>query len=486
LLPKKLEIKFFLQIIALILTISVFFKAIIDVDIAYDTWIYHLPFAARIWGIIPAEFYSAEEARFDGFPLLGEFFQGFFWWITQHLQAANLFCYFSLIFYCLFLKIYFQIPLYLSAIALWAIPLVQTHVISCYVDLPANLFLSALILLTYLLYSRPNVNNRRNLWGIFITAAVTANLKFQLIPLVFIVLVVALIRIIWLRWQQNTTARRFYRWLLKLIPTVCLASLLIFAVPIKNTIFYGNPFYPVRIEIAGKVLNHKLGLYQNSPGYLENAPRIKRWLYSVLEINRAPWTLHQYSSDRDRNCMGGFFNAYVVFNIILLAIFWLRNFRSQETKIAVIFSIFMTMIAAFSPQSHELRYYMYWMLVLVSLNLYLISDRQREIQRSNSIKTENIALVYLLVLAIVVTKTHFQYIKPNFYTLNKHIDKYVNPEVIYKIQPGDRICLVNKYPYAFLYSSWFHSNLNYQYSLRWGGFPQIGNPNECRGDEKIL
>ncbi|MGD1920485.1 MAG: hypothetical protein ACFCAD_17325, partial [Pleurocapsa sp.] len=107
----------------------------------------------------------------------------------------------------------------------------------------------------------------------------SSNTKPQLEPLVFVVLGFIVLRIFWLRWQidKNTISS----WLLKVVPISLLASLLIFDTPIKNIVIHGNPFYPVRIEIAGKVLNHALPMYSESPGYLADAPKAQRWLYSI-------------------------------------------------------------------------------------------------------------------------------------------------------------------------------------------------------------
>ena len=265
-----------LELFALFVVISLFLKAIIDVDKNYDTWAYHLPFAARIWRIIPPELYLFEKFThgplFDGFPLLGEFLQGFFWLITQHLQAANLVCFFSLILYIYFLKTYFQIPLYLSAIALVAIPLVLTHSTTCYVDLPGNIGISMLILMTYLLYKQNDFPTKRGLVFIFVAAATASNIKPQLEPLVFLILCFIGFRIIWLRFRHTQAQKK---WLLKAIPIALVASVLIFATPIKNIVLYGNPFYPVRIEVAGIVLNQKLPLYNEAPNALKEASRPK-------------------------------------------------------------------------------------------------------------------------------------------------------------------------------------------------------------------
>lgn len=98
-----------------------------------------------MWGILPPDIYIFEENeqyRFDGFPLLADYLQGFFWFIFRRIQASNLVSLFSLSAYILFLKSVFKVSWYLSIIALLTIPLVQFHMTSCYVDLPANLAFS--------------------------------------------------------------------------------------------------------------------------------------------------------------------------------------------------------------------------------------------------------------------------------------------------------------------------------------------------------
>ena len=479
------------QLVTLILTVSIFIKAIADIDQAYDTWGYHLPFAARIWGIVPLEQFISERPRFDGFTLFGEFLQGFFWWITGHIQAANLVGFFSIVLYCWFLRSYWKIPIYYSAITLLAIPLIQTHATSCYVDLPANIFLSISILTTYFIFLKKGqeADNLPNLLILILSAAAAANTKPQLIPLVFVVLCFAGCRFLWLRWQTIKAEKKTFSKLITFFITLCLASLLIFATPLKNIAFYGNPFYPVRIEIAGKVLNHKLGLYNHAPEHLQKASKAQRWAYSVLEINSADWGIDQWSEDENRNRMGGFFGAYAVFHLLLLGyIFW-RDRQHRDTKIAGILFVIMSAIAAFTPQSHELRYYMYWMIVLVSLNLYLVTGKRRSSCGKNTQPPQNkkfpqpyhLGLACLLALTIVTAKTQFFYVKPSFYSLSQHIHKHIDYGVLSAIQPGDEICLIGKYPYTFLYTPWFHSYLNYDYSLK-----KAGNPTECEGHTKIL
>ncbi|MEO1670987.1 MAG: hypothetical protein AAFR77_09415, partial [Cyanobacteria bacterium J06631_2] len=90
----KLGIENILSAIAIVLVAAVFLKAILDVDTNYDPGWYHLPFAARIWGILPKSMFIGDEKwfepRFDGFPLLAHFLQGFCWRITGRIQSTNL------------------------------------------------------------------------------------------------------------------------------------------------------------------------------------------------------------------------------------------------------------------------------------------------------------------------------------------------------------------------------------------------------------
>ncbi len=458
-LPKlQLGLETILKAIAFLITTSIFLKGWIDIDGTYDTWGYHLPFAARIWGIVPGEQFIHMEERFQGFPLLGEFFQGFLWLITQRVQSANLVAFGSLVLYGYFLKTYFKVPYYLTAIALLGVPLIQAHAVNCYVDLLGNIFLAMSIMMAYVLFKQHDLPTTKDLLVIFFASFGASNSKPQLEPLVFLLLVIIALRILWLRWRLNRNT--IFNWLLKALPISLLASLLIFATPLKNIAIHGNPFYPVRIEIAGKVLNHDLPMYSESPGYLANAPKAQRWLYSILDVNSAYWNHDLYSANIDRNRMGGFFGAYVVFQILLLMYSIVTN-PNRDTYTAGLVMLIMSLVAANFPQSHELRYFMYWMIIIISLNLYLVQNYQNRL-----IKPSYLGALSLIALIIVGIKTNYVYLKPSFNTLETFKDKKIDRVVMAQIKPGDDICLPNRYPFTFGYTPWFHPNLNYTYSIR--------------------
>jgi hypothetical protein len=463
-----------LKTVAILVTISILFKSIIDVDKAWDTWNYHLPFAARIWGIVPTQLYSFEdglEYRFDGFPLFGEFLQGFFWFISQHLQSANLVNLLSLVLYVYFLKNYFNIPLYLSAIALLAIPLVQIHATSCYVDLLGNLGVSTLIMMTYLLYTRQDVWSlctKRNALIILVSAIAAANTKFPLIPIVFLILCFIGYRFIALCFQHKDLINLQPKQWFTILPAILLASILIFATPIKNTILLGNPFFPLKVEVANIVLNYKEDSPTNAPTYLKEAPQYQKWVHSILGISifkegkLRRWTIDQATvpnSPSDR--MGGYCAVYVVLNLMLLGYIFYIN-KCRETWVAVISVLVMSAVTSIIPQSHYLRFYMYWMISLVSLNLYLVSriDQLKAVER-RVISTKNVGMATSFMLIVVIASTKAMYILPQFLTVEKYVKYNVNNNLLKEINQGDEVCFVKKQPKTFLYASIFHSPLNY-------------------------
>ena len=95
--------------------------------------------------------FSAEnQARYEGFPLFAELLQGALWRITGHVSATNFRVALAALFVLpAFLWRVFRVPPGLALIAFLAIPLVQIHATSSYVDLPANACVTMLVLSVY-------------------------------------------------------------------------------------------------------------------------------------------------------------------------------------------------------------------------------------------------------------------------------------------------------------------------------------------------
>jgi hypothetical protein len=482
-------IEIILSAIALVVTILIFLKAFIDIDTNYDVGWYHLPFAARIWGIVPAESFLSEnivEYRYQGFPLLTHFFQGLLWKLSGRVQATNLVGYLSLIIYFLTLRSFFQVPLYLSVIAIFTIPAVLTHASTSFVDLPGNIGVSVLMMMIYRFFSQSQLPTKQELLFAFLGAAMAANTKPQLQPLIFVLFWVTGIRLLWLYFKYTAAGKRRL-WLT--VPLAAIASMLIFATPIKNVALYGNPFYPIKIQVAGIVLNHKL-----TPDTYAEGNRPQKWLQSILEINTPRWTADQYNGGDQRylDRAGGFFGAYVVFNLLLLLGLSIREqllnrksvqnkSRNATTALATI--LLVSLIPANFPQSHELRYFMFWMITLVSLNLSLISTL--DYQRKSWLQAKYFGLVYLLFMVIVWVKIDNGYLKPSFRSVERYLKNNVKTELVEQMIPNQRTCLIarhaivrpNAVPFAsianaFFYSSYFHPEIKYNYSVQAAIDPQ--------------
>ena len=442
-----------LRLTAFGLLISMLVAALHDVSQAWDVWYYHLPFGARLWGLVPqSDFIFTDEngARFSGFPLLGEWLQGLLWRLTRIPTAANLVAFSSVPAVAVFLRIRFGVPLHLTVVALLAIPLVQTHATSCYVDLPANSAVAVLVMLTLDAYARRTRLSMRTLLLAFCVAALAANMKCLLHPLIFTSLVLFGIRFLVLH-RPARVGRPV------LVMLVCLP--VVFASPLKNLILHQNPYYPLRIAIAGHDLPGRELPYASSPMWLRDAPRPLRFAASVSEIGARPlsdrrrWTVDQWTpSNASGYRMGGFFGAYVLVQLIWLVVSSVRA-RSRETNVAAIGFASLTAIVALMPQSHELRYYMVWMIVLASINLWHAARHSSKVA---------LALGYLsaAALAMVLVVTHAGYVYPSGLTFAELVQRNTDETQIAAL-PQHAVVCVAKAPYSLLWAAAFHPPRHY-------------------------
>ncbi|WP_267383229.1 hypothetical protein [Cyanobacterium sp. uoEpiScrs1] len=490
---KYFNVKILLTIVSSLILFSIFLISFFDANYGGDAFMYHIPFAARIWGIIPVEQYAFEyntEHRFLGFPLLANFLQGFFWFIFQRPEATNLLCYVSLIGFIVYLIFYLKIPFYLGTIALLAVPMIHMHAARSYIDLPGNVAVSILILTTYLFYvNRININFK-NLLVIFLSATLAANIKFQLIPVTFIILCFTLAKVLIQFWKNNTQRKHRIIGLTKPLLISFVAGLIIFATPIKNLVLYQNPFYPVKVEIAGVVLNHNEAAPDFMHENIKKLPPTFRWAKSVLEIDafdsRRPWQwtlgMDFISWNEERFGMGGYFGGYVVFNILLfIYLSWKGN--NIESKVATALMVVMTLLTSIMPQSYELRYYMYWIIVFVSLNCYLICHlAESHSPKIPWINPKNLALIAAGFMIIFVTKTRYFFTMPEFSSFYDQVQRtdIINQDLLKSFEDGEQICLVAKVPHSFLYNSYFHPYSNYSIKAEFDMSPEYIEE-KCKG-----
>jgi hypothetical protein len=202
-------------------------------------------------------------------------------------------------------------------------------------------------------------------------------------------------------------------------------------------------------------------------------PRPVRFGASVLELGLRPvasharWSVDQWTPPSDPGYrMGGFFGAYVVMNLAALAFAALKR-RTHETRVAAAFVAGATIVVSVLPQSHELRYYLFWMLLLVALNLVLWS-RERPITTG---------LSCAVALAIVGWSTGGTYLYASGDSFAQLVAAKVDRTTLEKIEPGQRVC-IGRQPWTFLYAPIFHPERTYSVQ-------EMEDPTDCEGARSL-
>jgi len=470
-----------LAVLAGALLISTFAGALHDASHAWDSLYYHLPFAARLAGILPPSAYvfsAANQARFDGFPLLGELLQGLLWRLSGRPEFANLVAFAAIPALAWFMARRFRVPWYLSVLALLSIPLVQAHASSCYVDLPANAAAAVVVLLTFEAYASKSPVPVRDLVLACGAAALAANVKELLHPILLVALVALAVRAI-----QLEPRRR-----LVLSGGFAFALVLVFATPLKNLALHHNPYYPVHWSALGLDLPGPEEPYASSPLWLEHAPRPVRFVCSLLEVGLRPltstrrWTVDQWMPEDARGYrMGGFFGAAVVAHLFLLAWRAMKGGSRAVRKVALAFVAF-TALVSVMPQSHELRYYMVWMIALVLLNLRLCLPSPAPAGEGSGMGAGvgaawegsgtgaatageasamgATALVCVASLGVVLAVTRCSYVYPSGIGFDQMVRAEVDPSVLSTVHDGSRVCVRDE-PWDILWAARFHPPRRY-------------------------
>lgn len=459
--------------LAFLLLASMLVTALHDESQAWDVAYYHTPFAGRLVGLLPPSeylFHAANEARFHGFALLGELLQGVLWRVTGRPESANLVAFACVPLLAWFLARRMGVAWHLTVLSLLAIPLVHTHATSAYVDLPGNAAASVLVLLVLDAYTSERTVAFGTLLLALLVAAIAANIKPMLHPVVVLSLGALAVRLVQTA-RRSAPSGAAKRTLLVL----AIALPLVFATPLKNAVFHNNPYYPVKLTLLGHELPGPEDPYSSSPVWLAAVPRPVRFACSLLEIGLRPlcdprrWTVDQWMPpDAPGYRMGGFFHAYVLAHLALLAWRVWRD-RSRAVVVAALGFSALTVVTSLLPQSHELRYYMSWMIVLVAINLWLAS-RPGE-------KSASLGILATAALGVVLVATRGVYAYPSGSTFDKLVREKVDARALAGIGDGERVC-VEREPYDVLWAPVFHRPRRY-------AVQEAEEDTDCRGSRAV-
>ncbi len=466
---------------AVLLLAAIARKSWLDIDTGWDSLAYHMQFAALRVGLITQQQYHLSNwisGYYDGFPVLPDYLQGILWRLTGRPQAANLASLLGLICVTCFFRLRYKVPFGYIVVALLGIPVVLIQSTSTFVDLFTNCFATTLLFIIFRAWIDPTHFSMFDGLGAFLSLAIVMNSKEQFVVIgtiaLFGLILVAYIhrgRFALLR-QQLLASSRWKRYVFSLACVLLLCAAYIN--PAKNLVRFHNPVYPVSTTI-GPI--HLLGKYPvsangNDPSYLSHSPQWVRWSLSVVEFDAFDerprlWTNAQGDVKLDSHAfrMGGYFGALVVFNLFLFLILQAKSRRRLGLK-PLGFLMVITIMTAMMPASQELRYYMYWAMCLVALNLVLIEDGL-EGQEQSTFRLVAAAAASSFLL-FVLCATGFQYVRSTGTTMESLVKDYAIGKQLsdMHLREGETICVEDKNPRDFLYAPMFHPALESQYHYR--------------------
>jgi len=452
-------------------------KAISEVDAVWDSLNYHLPFAARRAGLIPAEAYRFQEwleLCYQGIPALPYYLYGALWRLFGTASAANLVSVVAFAGYVLIAGRLLDAPRVIVAVALLAIPAIHVNISSSYTDLVTNLFFAGALVVATLIIVEPSRPMVGRILAMLAMAAVAANFKLQYVGIVggFVPLFFVMLMIFRHEGRPLSASLRTELGGSPLWVKVALFALVAacYASAAKNWYFYGNPFYPITIEVFGHALPGVSDENRfHAPQYLIGTPQPFIWAASVLEYlalgwRPLPYTIGQGNVDAtvESTRMGGYLAFFVLFNLAIFAMATLS--RGGRHLLVLAGFVGLTIAVSLFPASHELRYYSFWMVYLVTMNIGYCWKWQ-----AGLVHKTYFGIVAAAALAFVTTITGGGYIflrdhypVPRFTSIESIITLFqLQERYLPLVQDGRRYCLVNWGPYPIIGAAHFYPGRNF-------------------------
>lgn len=453
-------------------------KALADLDVGWDNLAYHLPFAALRTGIFGSEFSYGPylTAAYEGFPPLQDLLKGYLWRLTGNINSTNLLTVLVFALYVIALNYLTRAPLIVIACAIAAIPAIHVQLASGHVDNLSNLAFGLALVVTFIAATQSR-GDPLLLYCLAVAGlAFAANVKlhFVFLSLLALVLISALFWAKYVRYQD----RGISSWYLAVLMVGALA---IAWLPLRGIILYGNPLYPIELRVLGYQLPGTIHMadYSN-PAYLQGYPQFLKWLLSVTEYHAfdyriTPYTIAQGDTPSSAMSfrMGGYLFVYVFVSLVLFVFLALRQPRGVGLGILAV-ALAVTALVAILPASHELRYFSFWMVALVSCVLCTlwVSPEYGQLRFAY-------AALCIGCFWFVASITGYAALEPQGYSMEwlaKQIrfDDKFRP----RIHANQTYCLVDFGPYGIVTAPAFHRELG-PYRIHIAGL------NDC-GDATVL
>jgi len=347
-------------LIALLALADLAIRAAVRLETRWDTFYYHVPFAALRGGIsIPYDLNDRIRPLYEGFPPLPHVIEGVLWKLTGSVNATGVACYLAFSVFLVYCHLALRARFWLVALISLTAPLVVIHTTVSYVDLFGNALLAIGASSCLYIYLFPDRSSRAVLLGGLAGLVGAAWSKYQLAPVV--VLVFCFLAVVALR---STRAGGLSR---REAATFLLVAATVAAIPyVKNLALYSNPFWPVRMPVLSELFPYKMDVIAEAaaqrPPPLKDYGQFSLFINSLFEINhpthydyRPRWIIDQgnaYLAFR----MGGFWFTGVVTYLVAM----MTMLVSYGRRVGIVASLAVVGTLCFVgllPQSHELRYY---------------------------------------------------------------------------------------------------------------------------------
>jgi hypothetical protein len=433
-------------------------RAAFRLELRWDTFMYHLPFAARRAGFhLPYEFQPFLQACYDGLPPLPEFLQGMLWRATGSIHATGVLNYLALGLFLLFAWRHLGARLWTLVLLSLTTPLILIHVASSYVDLFSNalLAISVTSFLAMALFDRW-MERGLLMWALFGMAGAAWS-KVSTVPIVAMLFVGYLAvygrRIADRRVdlgadpEADPRAHRLLGWVL--------CAFLVAAAPyLKNLLVYHNPTWPGGIPAFNNYFPSLIdtGSMQKlqSPPPLADSSQAALFFHSLFEIGhptsyptRERWIIDQGNAWIAYRS-GGFWVVGVI-TAALAAI--LLGFLSARRHGLIITAAIATLwcVVSVLPQSHELRYFQFLPLTAAAVVAIMI-PRVRP----------NYPAVTLAILGLIlgefvwISKVNRAYYRVERVGYKQAAEAWGVDAIWNSLEPGKPYCAVGFEPAGFL------------------------------------
>jgi hypothetical protein len=273
-----------------------------------------------------------------------------------------------------------------------SVPLIVLHSISSYIDLFAGILICFQLLAASLLVDRWNLENldepayrRFATHALYIAAAAAAgNTKFMSTVVSLAISGYLLTFVIFLR------PATVLRTKVTLVITIGVATALSLITCARNFREYGNPFFPIAINVLWWPLPGVWEELPPAPTYTESLGWLARPVNWILSITQIDWKIRGvkviYTLDSGTGYFperygpattGGLWGAFMMINMGLGVTLFARTARLNRDAFkrhGFLFSSFLIISAltAFMPGSHVLRFYLYWPIFLILIICVLI------------------------------------------------------------------------------------------------------------------